>query len=97
MAAGSAGGANSGWQALGVWQVPGSVSAGTITAVSASPARGSGSAQTFVFTLTDSKGASDIGVANVLINDFIDGRHACYLAYVGTAEGTGNKRASAGR
>jgi hypothetical protein len=25
--------------------------------------------------------ASDFGIVNVLINNFIDGRHACYLAY----------------
>jgi len=32
--------------------------------------------------LTDSKGAGDFGVVDVLINNFIDGRQACYLAYV---------------
>jgi hypothetical protein len=32
--------------------------------------------------VTDRNGASDLGVVNLLINDFIDGRQACYLAYV---------------
>jgi len=27
------------------------------------------------------KGVQDLGVENILINNFIDGRHACYLAY----------------
>ena len=73
---------NSGWQALGTWQVPGAA-AGVITAVSASPSRGVGSAATnYTFTITDSKGAADIGIINVLVNDFIDGRHGCYLAYI---------------
>jgi hypothetical protein len=72
---------NSGWQPLGVWQVPGSP-AGVITAAGLSPAHGSGLAQTFTATFTDTKGTFDIGVVNLLINNFIDGRHGCYLAYV---------------
>lgn len=35
----------------------------------------------FSFTLTDTKGWQDFGVVNVLVNDALDGRHACYLAY----------------
>jgi len=35
--------------------------------------------------LTDSKGAGDFGVVNVLVNNFIDGRQACYLAYVSSS------------
>jgi hypothetical protein len=30
----------------------------------------------------DPDGASDIGVVNLLVNDWLDGRQACYLAYV---------------
>jgi len=77
-------GSNSNWQALGVWQVPWTPT-GTITVGSANPAHGSGatiSPQAISFTVTDSKGFADIGIVNVLINDFIDGRRACYLAYV---------------
>ena len=33
-------------------------------------------------SVADSKGAGDFGVVNLLVNNFIDGRHACYLAYV---------------
>ena len=71
---------NSGWHAMGVWNVPG----GTTTSpavVGMSPARGSGSSQTFSFTFTDNDGWRDLGVLNVLINKFLDGRQACYLAY----------------
>jgi len=35
--------------------------------------------------LTDVKGAGDIGIVNLLVNNFIDGRQACYLAYVASS------------
>jgi len=38
--------------------------------------------QTLTFYFVDTKGVADFGVVNVLINNFIDGRQACYLAYV---------------
>ena len=78
---------NTGWQALGVWQAPWTP-AGTISVTSIAPTRGvqaSGTAGTFTLTLTDSKGASHIGIVNLLVNNFIDGRQACYLAYVGSS------------
>jgi len=37
---------------------------------------------TYTFTFTDTNGWQDIAVANVLINSAIDGRHACFLAFV---------------
>jgi len=87
MAAGDLLGNNSGWQALGVWQVPFTPS-GTIAAVSLTPARQvaqAGSAQTFTSELTDSRGSGDFGVVNMLVNNSIDGRNACYLAYSSSA------------
>jgi uncharacterized repeat protein (TIGR01451 family) len=84
VAARDQGGNNSNWQALGVWQVPWTA-AGTIGVAGANPARGAGAAgapQSLAFTLSDSQGTPDLGVVNVLINDFVDGRHACYLAFV---------------
>ncbi|HYW46612.1 MAG TPA: hypothetical protein VE959_27345 [Bryobacteraceae bacterium] len=73
--------ANSGWQALGTWGVPGSQTPGP--AVSGmNPARGTSAAQTYTFTFTDTNGWQDITVANILINTAIDGRHGCYLAYL---------------
>jgi len=78
------GSGNSGWQAMGTWGVP-FTPPGTIAVMSLSPARGAqpaGTAQTFTAALTDSKGAWDFGVVNLLANNFIDGRQACCLAYV---------------
>src|SRR5262249_48940706 len=47
-----------------------------------SPASGSGSAQNFTFNFSDPAGAQTFSVLNVLVNNSLDGRHACYLAYV---------------
>jgi len=74
---------NTNWQAMAVWQAP-FTSPVTITVGSPNPTRGSapsGTAQTFVIPLTDTKGAADIGIVDVLINNFLDGRQACYVAY----------------
>jgi len=68
---------------MAVWQAP-FTSPVTITVGSPNPTRGSapsGTAQTFVIPLTDTKGAADIGIVDVLINNFLDGRQACYVAY----------------
>jgi len=76
-------GHNSGWSPLGVWQVA-TAPTGTISVGSVNPGRGSavnGTAQPFTLTLTDSKGTSDFGVINLLVNSGLDGRQACYLAY----------------
>jgi len=84
MAARDLGAGNSNWQALGVWQVPFTPS-GTIVVAGVTPGRGavpSGTSQEIYVTLTDTNGAGDFGVVDVLINNFIDGRQACYLAYV---------------
>ena len=84
LAARNQGTGNTGWGALGVWQVP-FTPAGTISVENLNPGRGvttGGTPQTLSFTVNDTNGASDIGVVNVLVNNFIDGRGACYLAYV---------------
>jgi hypothetical protein len=84
MAARDAAGNNSGWQALGTWGVP-FTPAGNISVSGLAPgntAAHAGTAQVLTATLTDNKGTSDFGVINFLINNFIDGRQACYLAYV---------------
>lgn len=47
-----------------------------------SPASGNGGVGTFTFQFTSVNGHRDLGVLNILLNDFLDGRHACYLAYV---------------
>jgi len=48
---------------------------------SLSPVASSGSTQTYVFQFSDASGWQTIGVVNVLINTYLDGRHACYIAY----------------
>lgn len=53
----------------------------TPQAVSSSPASASGLTQTYTFSFSDPDGATDLGVVNILINDFLDGNSACYLAY----------------
>jgi len=82
MAAGNVSGSNSGWQALGVWQAPGGTQSTTTAVTGMSPASGSGfGPAAFTFAFSDIEGFQDLGVLNILINNFIDGRHACYLAY----------------
>jgi subtilisin family serine protease len=75
-------GANSGWQRLGVWNVPG-LPMTSPAVVSMSPQRGSGRGpQTFTFQFYDDDGYQDLNVMNILVNDWLDGRQACYLAFV---------------
>jgi YD repeat-containing protein len=80
-------GGNTDWQGMGVWQVPPSP-AGQITVTSLTAPRTAapaGTPQTLTAVLTDTKGAGDFGVVNLLANKFIDGRQACYLAYAASA------------
>ena len=89
MAARDTGTGNSGWQALGTWEVPGPTPTGP--AVSGmTPARSNFQTQTYAFTFTDDNGWQDIGVANILINNALDGRNACYLAFVPSGSSSGS-------
>jgi len=81
MAAGDVFQDNSGWRALGVWQVPISTPAGPwVTGMS--PNSSSNLANTYTFTFTDTNSFQDITVANILVNTAIDARHGCYVAFV---------------
>lgn len=80
MAARDGAGLNSGWSALGAWLVPGEVLSGP-NPISVAPGRSIGSGQTYTFVFEDTNGWQNLGVVNILINDFLDGRNACYLAY----------------
>jgi hypothetical protein len=53
----------------------------TLSGGGATPAAGSASSQSMQFTFTDPNGWQDLDVVNILINNFLDGRNACYLAY----------------
>ena len=81
LAARDTGTGNSGWQAIGTWTVPGSVTNGPAVG-GVTPARSGTLSDSYSFTFTDSNGWADIAITNILINDFIDGRSACYLAFV---------------
>jgi len=78
MAARDIQGGNSGWQPLGVWTVPGAMTFPSVSG--AIPGRGVGTT-IFTFTFADTKGTQDLGVVNVLVNDYLNGQQACYLAY----------------
>jgi sugar lactone lactonase YvrE len=79
---------NSGWQAMGTWNVPGTASSGPgVSGVS--PARSSGSGQTYAFTFTDTNGYADLSVLDILTNTSLNGASACYVAYVPTGVTTG--------
>jgi hypothetical protein len=82
MAGGDIAGNNSGWQPLGVWQVPGAVPVVTTAVEGMNPAQGSGTMPTpFTFHFSDTQGFQNLGVENILVNTSLDGRHACHLAY----------------
>jgi hypothetical protein len=57
------------------------LSAATPTVGDASPQSGTAITGHYTFNFTDSAGYQDFGVLNILINNFLDGRQACYLAY----------------
>jgi sugar lactone lactonase YvrE len=71
---------NSGWQALSTRQVPGATATPT-QATGVTPASGSGASQSFVFTFADSAGWQNLGVVDMLFNNFLDGIQGCYIAY----------------
>ena len=76
------GDANSGWDASGVWKIPGP-SLPSPSPVSVSPAQSSQRSLNLSLSVSDSSPtvAQDMGVVNILINQGLDGRTACYIAY----------------
>jgi len=88
LAAGNTAQVNSGWMPLGVWIVPGSSPTTTTSVVGMTPTSGTGfGPSTYTFNFSDTKGYRDIGVANILVNSSLDGRHACYLAFIWSVSG----------
>ena len=74
---------NSGWQAVGTWSVPpAATTSPRVTGMT--PGRGSGGSGQVSFQFSDSKGWQDLGVVNMLLNNFLDGRYGCYMAYART-------------
>ena len=76
---------DSNWSQKGTWTVTAtggsSTPPATLSAVSVSPSNGSGASQTFVFTFTDSNGASDIVTAYLDVSARLVPNSACYLSY----------------
>lgn len=74
-------GNNSGWRPLGVWNVPGAPSNGT-SVVSLAPARATSTTLPVTAVFSDVNGFADLEILNLLVNNAIDGRAACYIAYL---------------
>lgn len=55
-----------------------------------SPASGNSLSQTFTFTFTDQNGWQNLAVVDVLISTALDGRNACYFAFVPASSSTGS-------
>jgi len=55
---------------------------GTVPLVPPSPVSATIAAPSFTFVYTDPRGYHDLNVVDILVNNFLDGRHACYLAYI---------------
>jgi hypothetical protein len=79
---------NSGWQAMGTWNVPGAQPTGPAIG-GVSPGRSTASAGTYTFTFTDTYGYADLAVLDILTDSYLDGVGACYVAYVPTSATTG--------
>jgi hypothetical protein len=69
---------SSGFQQSGTWTVTQN-QAPSVTSVA--PNTAAGTAQTFTVTYSDPDGGVSLGSVQLLINNFLDGRSACYLAY----------------
>jgi hypothetical protein len=77
-----------GWQALGTWGVPGFTAVGPAVG-GVTPAQSSARSQIYTFTFTDTDGGQNIAVATTLINATLDGRQACYIAFVPSGPAAG--------
>jgi hypothetical protein len=76
-------GTNTNWQAMATWNVPGGATPGpSVTGMS--PARTASRGPTvYSFTFNDTAGFQDsLSIENILVASAIDGRHACYLAFI---------------
>jgi streptogramin lyase len=76
---------------------PGAVTSGGVgfpiqsgpEATAVSPGAGNGASQTFTFTFSDPSGYQNLGVLDVLINNYLDGIQACYVALVPSGANAG--------
>jgi hypothetical protein len=76
---------------------PGAVTSGGVgfpiqsgpAATAVSPGTGNGASQAFTFTFSDPSGYQNLGVLDVLINNYLDGIQACYVALVPSGANAG--------
>jgi hypothetical protein len=80
MLASDTAGHSSGWQNRGSWTVPSDTSSGP-NVVAVSPSSGTGSTQSFTFTLTDASGGGNISWLHAVFNTSLSTSNACYFAY----------------
>lgn len=74
---------NSGWQSVGVRYLPLPAPPVNVPQVnSLSPTRITARRQRVTLMVSDPNGSADLNVVNLLINSALDGRNACFLAYV---------------
>lgn len=62
----------------------------TPSATAVSPAAGSGTTSTFIFTFSDTGGFQSLTLVNALINNVLDGRQACYIAFAPSGANAGS-------
>ena len=75
---------NTGWQAAGTWNVPGSPPPVGPSVTGVTPAASAQTpyyAATFTFSFADTLGWGNLGVVDILINNYLDGNRACYIAF----------------
>jgi len=65
-------------------------SASTPSPFSVKPSSGSGPSQTFTFVFSDTGGYQNLSVMDVLFNSALDGRTACYIAFVPASAASGS-------
>ena len=75
---------NSAWRFAGVWNVPGISSLGVGPGIQV---YGFDNEPEYFFTFSDASGISASNVMNILINNSLDGRRACYLAFIPAVAG----------
>lgn len=79
----------SGWQPMGTVTLPGQPF--PIPAATAVwPGRSTAGAQAYRFDFTDPNGYAEISLVDILINSSLDGRHACYAAFVPSGPSSGS-------
>jgi hypothetical protein len=74
---------NTGWQAMGTWNVPGAAPTGpAVGGMTPGRSVAPSSGQTYSFAFTDTNGYTDLAVLDIIANSVLNGGSACYIAFV---------------